>query len=166
MHIMHMGACCAESALTNFSDNSSFSSKRLEAFHKKIIAYCATRGSWKKHIERNKFHMKKRADEKNDYARTAITDEMVAAILSQGVLVPDKSNASTPTLEIVVDGIIALIQYIDMENFKEIIERDLCFRVVVKERQNNMKHLVVTAYPLRDQSKNLLAPRVNHEIWK
>jgi len=144
-------------------DNLAFAVKRLEAFHKKISTFCATRGGWRANMERAKIHMERRAAEKHDYLRIGITDEMVAAILIQGLLILDKSFTGSP-IEIVVDGVLSAVKYVDRDNLTEVVEKDICVRVMVRERPK--KHLVVTAYPLRGADANAQAPRVSHEeIW-
>jgi len=140
--------------------------KRLHSFRQTLMQYCRKRSTFRNHIDINVCHVAKRSQEAIEPARVAITPELVAAMILHGAMNRSRCIV-TGKLEIALEGKYAEVRYpkqMSGNGWVEVIERDLCVRVIVRETRP--KHLVVTVYPDRcgDIDPNTV-PRVPHEIW-
>ena len=137
--------------------------KRLEKFLIQIRNICRSSGTFRKKIDVQVGHIAWRASETGSEIRNAINHEKIASILLNG-RVNEGRCLSSKRLELVVEGRFSEIVYVASVPAREVKEKNVGFRVVVRE--GSTKHVVVTLYHLKNSDiETSSLPEVPNEIW-
>lgn len=139
----------------------SLKKKRLEKFLKKCRVKCGS-----KKVFTNSFllacsHLNKGIIK--DPIRSSFDNELIAALISQGVLNLDNSNEGPP-IEIAVEGKLLDYEWVNMtkKNFPTEIEDAVHARVVV--RSSTQKNIIITIYAWPCE-KDLDLKEIDRNVW-
>ncbi len=136
--------------------------RRFELFHKKCQTKCSSRKSFNNGFMIDRSHIAK-GILKNP-KRSALADEDIAAVISQGDLNFDTSNEGPP-IEIAVNGIIKDFEWTDMQSSPIATYREEWVEVVVVVRERKPKDFIVTAYIIDDKKLKTAKTEIRREIW-
>ena len=134
-------------------------SKRIEKIVRQLRENAKSRSAFRQHYQVDKGHIFWRGAESSNEIRFQITNQHIASVIVGGLYNKDRSFIN-PRIEVVFEGV--LKAFVLVVNMREEVRENVLIRVVVAHREKG-KHLVVTAYDLKEEDVALY-PKVQY-VW-
>ncbi len=134
-------------------------SKRVEKIVRQLRENAKSRAAFRQHYQVDKGHILWRGAESSNEIRFQITNQHFASVIVGRLVNKDRSFANQ-RVEVVFEGVFKAFTVV--VNMREELKENVLIRVVVAHREKS-KHLVVTAYDLKDEDIALY-PKVEY-VW-